>query len=275
MRCVREPAAFGPRLGLAPLPKNNTLPQSKLILLIFFVALIALLVLWRSARKPIAALIVVLFWLLASGWLTSVLLYLAQPAQYRTAYDPAKPLPAPFGARTTIVVLGGGTEVRDDGALVPESPVYARLSTAASLYRRCKAAGGACRVIVSGGNPQHHAATEADTYAPYLLRAGVERADLVLENTSLTTWQNARNVTRLLKTQPDDALFLVTSAWHMPRAMLDFRRFGADPVPVVSGTRDASRGWRPRIANLAGAQIALHELIGIAQFHVYHLIGWY
>jgi uncharacterized SAM-binding protein YcdF (DUF218 family) len=128
---------------------------------------------------------------------------------------------------------------------------------------------------VSGGNPQHHAATEADTYAPWLLRAGVAPADLVLENTSLTTWQNARNVMRLQHAHPDDVLFLVTSAYQMPRAVLDFRRFDANPVPIVSGMRHARVGWWPRLSNLYGAQTALHELIGIAQFHVYRAIGWF
>lgn len=223
----------------------------------------------------IAVTAAVLFWLLASGWLTGVLLDLAQPAIYRTPYDPSQTLPQAFGARTTIVVLGGGTRLNDDGVLVPRRDVYARLATAASLYRRCREAGGVCRVIVSGGNPEHHAATEADTYAPYLLRAGVASRDLLLENTSLTTWQNARNVTRLLRAQPADTLLLVTSAYHMPRALLDFRRFGADPAPIVSGVRRPQNGWLPRLVNLQSAQTALHELIGIAQFHVYRMIGWF
>jgi uncharacterized SAM-binding protein YcdF (DUF218 family) len=254
----------------------------KLILFVFLAAFLApflvLFVWWRPARLLIAAGAIVFCWLLASGWLTAPLLDLAQPTAYRSPYDPAKPLPRPFGTRTAIVMLGGGTRVNDRGVLVPQPDVYARLATAASLYARCRAAGSVCRVIVSGGNPEHHAATEADTYAPYLLRAGVARSDLVLENTSLNTWQNARNVTRLLKTWPDAAsttVLLVTSAYHMPRALLDFRRNDCDPVPVVSGTRVALMGWQPRLANLRSAVTALHELIGIAQFHVYCMIGWF
>jgi uncharacterized SAM-binding protein YcdF (DUF218 family) len=103
----------------------------KLILFVFFGAFIALLVLCRSARTVIAAVICVIFWLLASGRLTDMLLDLAQPVIYRTPYDPAKPLPAPFGSRTGIVVLGGGTRIGDDGVLVPRHDVYARLSAAA------------------------------------------------------------------------------------------------------------------------------------------------
>jgi uncharacterized SAM-binding protein YcdF (DUF218 family) len=249
-----------------------------LILFVFLAPFLALFVLWRRARVVIAVSAAAFFWLLASGWLTRPLLDLAQPTAYRTVYDPAKPLPRPLGAHTDIVVLGGGTRLNDQGKLVPPRDVYARLAVAASLYTRCRTAGGGCRVILSGGNPEHHAATEADTYAPYVLRAGVTPGDLVLENTSLTTWQNARNVTRLLKADPLAAgttVLLVTSAYQMPRAVLDFRRFGWDPVPIVSGTRDAQTGWQPRLANLKSAQTALHELIGVAQFYVYCMIGWF
>jgi uncharacterized SAM-binding protein YcdF (DUF218 family) len=211
-----------------------------------------------------------------------MLLNLAQPAIYRTAYDPASTAPL-IDTHTAIVVLGGGTEHDGANRLVPKPDVYARLATAAALYAQCGRQHARCRVIVSGGNPQHHEATEADTYAPYLLRAHVAPSDLVLENQSLTTWQNARNVAHIIgdhqanqQGEPDTGtLLLVTSAYHMRRAVLDFRRFGLDPVPVVSGVRHARRGWLPRLHNLLASETALHELIGVEQFYVYRLFGWF
>ena len=236
---------------------------------------LALCLLWRRGRIVTAACALAVFWLLSSGWLTAVLLNLAQPASYRVPYDPATPGQPRIARRTAIIVLGGGTEHGDDGRLVPQHDVYARLTAAASLYAQCVRDHASCRVIVSGGNPQHHEASEADTYAPYLLRAHVPRADLVLENQSLTTWQNARNVARLIGNRHDETLLVITSAYHMRRAMLDFRRFGLDPVPVVSGVRHARLGWLPRLSNLAAAETALHELIGTAQFYVYCMLGWF
>ncbi|NLP63939.1 YdcF family protein [Paraburkholderia sacchari] len=231
--------------------------------------------LWRGARRPIAVIAVILFWLLGSGWLAKPLIDLAQPPNYRTPYNPATTPASAFGPRTAIVMLGGGTNERADGTLVPKHDVYARIAMSAALQARCLAAGGVCKVIVSGGNPQHHAATEADTYAPLLLRAGVEKSDLVLENRSLTTWENARNVAPIVHAQRADTLFVVTSAYHMPRAMLDFHRFQMDPVPAVSDVRRVRTGMWPRRANLRDAETALHELIGIAQFYVYRMLGWF
>lgn len=236
---------------------------------------LARFVLWRRRRAQIAAYAVAVFWLFSSGWLSAMLLDFAQPAIYRTPYDPAQPGPATIGPHTAIVVLGGGTEHDDADRLVPKHDVYARLATAATLYAQCASAHARCRVIVSGGNPQHHEATEADTYAPYLLRAHVAPSDLVLENRSLTTWQNARNVARVVGIRQDETLLLITSAYHMRRAMLDFRRFGLEPVPVVSSVRHAHRGWLPRLHNLEAAETALHELIGTAQFYVYRMFGWF
>ncbi|MBV8259670.1 MAG: YdcF family protein, partial [Paraburkholderia sp.] len=59
------------------------------------------------------------------------------------------------------------------------------------------------------------------------------------------------------------------------RAMLDFQRFDMHPLPAVSNVRSVERGLLPRPANLKSAETALHELIGIAQFHVYRMIGWF
>ncbi|WP_245746780.1 YdcF family protein [Paraburkholderia lycopersici] len=239
-----------------------------------FALFIALAILWHSARWRVAACAAVVFWLLSAGWLSGILLDFAQPQVYRTPYDPVKAGAANFGPRTAIVMLGGGTEYRD-GKLVPKYDVYARIALAAGLHAQCVRAGRTCRVIVSGGNPQHHASAEADNYAPYLLRAGVPRADLVLENRSLTTWQNARNVAPIVRPDDGETLLLVTSAYHMRRAMLDFHRFGMDPLPVVSNVRRVQRGVLPRLANLKVAEIALHELIGIAQFYAYRMLGWF
>ena len=75
--------------------------------------------------------------------------------------------------------------------------------------------GRRCRVIVSGGNPQHHEQAEADNYAPFLLARGVSPSDLVLENESLNTYQNARNVAGIVQPERDETLVLITSAYHM------------------------------------------------------------
>ena len=222
----------------------------------------------RRARAPLALAAVALFWLLAAGWLSAPLLEWAQWGTQSAA-------PPTYAARTVIVMLGTGTEYDDNNKLVPKHDAFARIATSADIYSACKRTGARCDVIISGGNPQHHESSEADNYLPYLLQKQVPRADIVLENRSLTTYENARNVAALLAPERYDLLILVTSAYQMPRALLDFHRFGLTPHPVISNTRQVRVGVLPRYDNLVDADTALHELIGIAQFHVYRLLGWF
>jgi uncharacterized SAM-binding protein YcdF (DUF218 family) len=239
-----------------------------LILFTLLALFFAAIVLWKRARRPLTLCAVALFWLLAAGWLTAPLLDLAQPRQQSAA-------PATFAPRTAIILLGGGTIYDDDNVLVPPRDVLTRIEVSAENYAACKRTAATCQVIVSGGNPQRHRATEADTYLPYLLRQRVPRADIVLENSSRTTYENARNVSAIVGQSRYDALILVTSAYQMRRALLDFHRFGVAPQPLVSSARHARLGVLPRYDNLVNAELALHELIGIAQFHVYRAIGWF
>ncbi len=247
---------------------NPYVTLSQLIIFTLFALFSAVFVLWRRARKVIAVAGLALFWLLSAGWLTAPLLAYLQ--------DGALHAPPPrFGPRTVIVILGSGTRFDRQDTLVPQRDALPRIATAASLYAQCKQQARQCRVIMSGGNPQRHPASEADTYAPYLLQAHVARDDLILENKSLTTYENAEYVARILHTERYDSLMLVTSSYHMPRALMDFQRFGLAPEPVASSGRTVRRGLLPRRANLVAANIALHELIGMAQFHVYRALGWF
>jgi uncharacterized SAM-binding protein YcdF (DUF218 family) len=250
------------------LSRKSYVTPSKLILFTLLALFFAAIVLWKSARRPLAVCLLALFWLLSAGWLTAPLLQLAQPHRQ-------SPAPATFAPRTAIILLGGGTIYDAHDVLVPPRDVLTRIAVSAANYANCKRMALTCEVIVSGGNPQRHRATEADTYLPYLLDKQVPRADIVLENSSRTTYENARNVSTILERSHYDSLILVTSAYHMPRALMNFQLFGLSPQPVISSARRAHVGVLPRYENLVNAEIALHELIGIAQFQIYRAIGWF
>ncbi|WP_429301314.1 YdcF family protein [Paraburkholderia sp. GAS199] len=234
------------------------------LLALFFAAIM----LWKGARLPLLLCTAVFFWSIAAGWLTAPLLELAQPHRQTDA-------PAKFAPRTAIIMLGGGLIYNAEHELAPPRDVFERIVTSADSYAACKRTSATCEVIVSGGDPLGRRVTEADTYLPYLLRRQVPRADIVLENRSRTTYENARNVTAIVEQSNYDSLILVTSAYQMPRALLDFKRFGLAPQPLISSARRAHLGLLPKFENLVNAEIALHELIGIAQFHVYRAIGWF
>lgn len=266
-RRIRCP--FSAPLSVHNLPRNPYVTPSQLIIFTLFALFFAAFILWRRARPAVGITGIALFWLLGAGWLTAPLLDCAQSGTHGMTQ-------ARFGPRTVIVMLGSGTEHDDKGALIPKRDAWLRIDETGVLYAACKrSAATSCKVIVSGGNPQRHEASEADTYAPYLLRLHVAREDLLLENTSRTTYENAEHVAHMLHDERYDSLIVVTSAYHMPRALLDFHRFGLAPQPVISNTRTVRTDALPRLSTLVAANIALHELIGIAQFHVYRAIGWF
>ena len=251
--------------------KTYTLPQTKLVHITLLLLFFALFAVWRQRRRAVALVCVVLFWALGASWLSAPLLHLAQ----RGFEQASTPQDVHFASRTTFILLGGGTRYDGDKRLVPKRDAFTRIVVTAELYRECRRAGGACRVIVSGGNPQHHEQAEADNYAPFLLARGVSASDLVLENESLNTYQNARNVASIVQPERDETLVLITSAYHMQRSLLAFHAFGLDTQAFTSNVRRPEATFFPRSRGFIDAETALHELVGVVRFRVYRTLGLY
>ncbi|MBE3065416.1 MAG: YdcF family protein [Spirochaetes bacterium] len=170
-----------------------------------------------------------------------------------------------------IVVLGGGTRRQspDQGgrsALAPES--LARLLQGLALHRRTGAL-----LIASGGVVWEGsgAEPEADVARRALLVMGVAENAVLREAGSRTTWENARRISEMLP--PGKVIALVTSASHMPRAMLAFRRAGIACVPAPTDYR-ATRGRRiaadfiPSFDALSESFRALREYAGLVLYAV-------
>jgi uncharacterized SAM-binding protein YcdF (DUF218 family) len=248
--------------------ENYTLPQTKLILKLLLLLFVALFVIWRGRRRTVLVGGFVFFWALTAGWFSAPLLYLTQ-----LGYE--RPVEPTFGSRTTLILLGGGTEFNPARKLVPKGDSSISIDTTAMLYHECQRAGDVCHVIVSGGNPQRHPMTEADNYAPYLLARGVDASDLTLENQSRDTYENARNVAKILQPEPASSLVVITPSYHMRRSILAFQAFNLDPQPYPSNTREPHTGLYPHFEAFIDANTSLHELIGTARFYVYRLLRLY
>lgn len=156
-----------------------------------------------------------------------------------------------------MVVLSGG--VRSTGLL--NATTVARVRHAVSLLH----AGSAEVLIVSGGPRRRGRPSAAPAMRALAERLGVARERILVEERSSRTSENAREVARLLGDGTREVL-LVTSALHMRRAVLCFRRHGivAAPAPVPHVP-----GEDPERATVVGQ--TLHELIGLAY---YRFAGW-
>lgn len=130
-----------------------------------------------------------------------------------------------------IVVLG----CRVLGPFELSGAASRRVSRAAEAYHE----GLAPRVIASGGK-RWNGTSEASAFEEVLVRLGVPRAQIVREEHSLSTVENARFVARLVKSEELSRLCVVTCDWHMARARAAFAREGLSVFPIPARAPAAS-----------------------------------
>ena len=193
----------------------------------------------------------------------------------RLQVDVAAQPPILWGQHNVIVLLGAGT-VRVPGSPAIEASLFAygRVSKAAMLYHACRQGVRDCKVEVSGGDALGLGQSEAAVYALDLQRLGVDAADVLLEPRCMNTWQNAQFSGPLLKACGADRVLLVSSGFHLRRAMLYFNHFGIRATPVRADYVSGVRSWLPLSYNFAMADLALHEYAGIARYRWYNAMGW-
>ncbi|WP_295555030.1 YdcF family protein [uncultured Hyphomicrobium sp.] len=107
--------------------------------------------------------------------------------------------------------------------------------------------------------------------AKFLMDAGVARDRIVLESRSRNTYENALFTRDLVKPQAGERWYLVTSAYHMPRAMGLFRRAGFDVVayPVdyrTRGPEDLTRFFERIPQGLLRLDLGTNEWIGLVAY---------
>lgn len=107
----------------------------------------------------------------------------------------------------------------------------------------------------------------------YFRDMGVEAGRLVLEGRARNTHENARLTAELVLPVPGERWVLVTSAYHMPRAVGLFRKAGFEVAayPVDYRTRGAADLLRPfeRIpAGLMRLDLAVVEWIGLVAYRM-------
>lgn len=105
----------------------------------------------------------------------------------------------------------------------------------------------------------------------FLTEAGVAPERLVLENRSRNTYENAVFTRELVKPAAGERWYLVTSAYHMPRAMGLFRKAGFDVVayPVdyrTRGAEDLGRFFERIPQGLMRVDVGFNEWLGLAAY---------
>ncbi len=205
-----------------------------------------------------------------SQYLIDRLQYQYPPLQLETLPDKS--------SQQTIVVLGAGVEMAPEFLSQHNVSVetLARLHYAAYLAKRLGVA-----VIVSGGNRDQQAATEADVMAD-TLQQSYRTQILAKEGQSTNTRDESKFILPLIEHYQITRLYLVTHAWHMPRSMYCFTRVfnrrNIDIIPAPMGyiTLKTDKGivnYLPSQHALQVSYYALHEYVGMLYYYFHENIA--
>lgn len=169
---------------------------------------------WRRTGRALVTLAVLVLLAASNKWVSGRLIAPLE-SRYPAVGDlhPGDPLPSPLAACRYVVVLGGGHDDSDD------RPPLSRLSTSA----RARLAEGirllrllpAAKLVVSGPS-ENGGPTHAQVLTDSAVSLGVERTRILMIDDARDTEEEAA---RLRARLGDAPVAVVTSAWHLPRAM--------------------------------------------------------
>ncbi len=219
----------------------------------------------RHARFGRALALAAILILVAAATLPVGLILIA-PLEDRFHPPPAD-LPPPEG----IIVLGGAID--DMASAARGQTVFdergERLTEAVILAKRYPQA----RIVYTGGSASltGRTSTEALQARNFMAAMGVAPERVTIEDKSRNTDENARFTAAIVDPEPSQRWIIVTSAFHMPRAMGVFEKAGFHAIAYPVAFRTLGGECDPRVIfdpakNLQIFQFALHEWIGLTAY---------
>ncbi|MCR4301646.1 MAG: YdcF family protein [Sulfuricaulis sp.] len=172
-----------------------------------------------------------------------------------------------------IIILGGGryTEAPEygDGDSVSQATL-GRIRYGAHLHRLT-----GLPILVSGGTPYGEQVSEA-VLMKTALESDFQVAVKWVESKSANTLENARYTKLLLAQAGVRRAYLVTHAWHMPRALWSFESEGMSTIPAPMGFTTLNKedretlGYFPSASGMHLSSVALREQLGIVWYKLKH-----
>jgi len=174
-----------------------------------------------------------------------------------------------------IVVLGGGSIVRKNGAV---------LQSKLSSVTRDRVLEGLIvqkeenlPLLFTGGNvlKGENAPGEAEAVLSIMQRMGIDREHYILEGQSRNTFENAMFSSRITERRN---IILITSAFHMKRGILCFEKAGFQIVETraVDSRIDDKKmtvfDFLPSMSSLQNSATALHEYIGLFYYKLLYRV---
>lgn len=185
------------------------------------IALLVLLALWRKKRWPLLLALLVLY-------LSSIPLVGGRLIGWVESRYPAVAV-SQAGPADAIVVLGGILGPRVEQGLVPNFlETSERFEAGVALLQ----AGQAPALIFTGARMswRNTTSTEGDELKRIALARGVPADRVIVTGEVQNTADEAAATAGLMKAHGWKRVILVTTGWHMPRSVHQFKRAGVDCV---------------------------------------------
>lgn len=169
-----------------------------------------------------------------------------------------------------IVVLGGMINPIPHYEKVELLSSADRLTDAVILWKNQKAD----FIIFTGGSGIlfQEDAIEAEYAQKFLISLNVPKEKIILESKSRNTFENAFYVSKILEEKKWKKILLITSAFHMKRALGCFQKFGIEVIPYPTDYRALRKvlNWDtflPSVGALETSTIAIKEWLGIIAYY--------
>jgi len=172
-----------------------------------------------------------------------------------------------------IIVLAGGFSILKSGTV--QFGTLNRIVQGLAITRQHPEA----KLIFSGGSGSvlSQAYREADYMKAQSVLLGISPERILIDRKSRNTRENALETANLLKDynqkNPDARWVLITSAFHMPRAIGCFRMAGIDPIPYSVDylwNGDYKFMFLPSPDNLINSRTAIKEWMGLIAYRLSH-----
>jgi len=169
-----------------------------------------------------------------------------------------------------IILLGGGVydEAPDlSGIGAPSGDMLERTVTAVRIQKRLNVP-----IIVTGGVVFKGKAAEAPIVKRFLVDLGVPSERVIIEDKARDTIENAKYSKEICEKDGYKNPILVTSAYHMKRAVLSFKKVDMDVLPFPAGFRtweNKKYGWEDYLPqDLGGISVAIREYMGLLFYRI-------
>lgn len=238
------------------------------IIWIFTLLLLAIFIKKPNAKKRILWATAIVFYLLSNSFLVDEAMRWWEVSPVKT-----EQLNAPYDY---IVVLGGMMSYYDTQTKqIGVNTSIDRLLQGLKLYKK----GYARKMLISGGDGSllKSIGKEADYIKEYLNDIGLDSDSIIVESQSQNTYENAKYSVQILRNDSAKKILLVTSAFHMRRALACFKKQGIEadyyPAERYSGKRKYTFDHLliPDLQAIEKWDRLVHEWVG---YFMYKVMGY-